>query len=78
MIKDPMIQIRNNRFKSIRNKLCTALEMIDSDKLCGHEIDEVYCLADNLIETSQIDGMITSKHANELYEWLGKIEQYTN
>lgn len=78
MIKDPMIQIRNNRFKSIKDKLCTALEMIDSDKLCGHEIDDVYCLADNLIETSQIEGMITSKHANELYELLGKIEPYTN
>lgn len=78
MIKDPMIQIRNNRFKSIKDKLCTALEMIDSDKLCGHEIDEVYCLADNLIETSQIDGMITSKHASELYELLNKIEPYTN
>lgn len=78
MIKDPMIQIRNNRFKSIKDKLCTALEMIDSDELCGYEIDEVYCLADNLIETSQIDGMITSKHANELYELLSKVEQYTN
>jgi hypothetical protein len=78
MIKDPMIKIRNERFRDIRAKVFHVVELVSMDALATPQIDEAYTHLDNLIETSHLDGIITDKQANELNEWLGKIEPHTS
>jgi len=75
-IKDPIIEMRNERFKHIKSQIVFILSKIEANALTITQIDRAYAYLDNVIETSHLDQLLNDSQEYELSTIMSYMEPH--
>ena len=75
-IKDPIIEMRNERFKHIKSQIVFILSKIEANALTITQIDRAYTYLDNVIEASHLDQLLNDSQECELSTLVSYIHPH--
>ena len=72
-IKDPILVMRNERFRHIKSQIAETLLRIEANELTITQIDRAYTYLDNVIEASHLDKLLNDSQEYELSTLMSYI-----